>query len=166
MPKKVVNPVDEAVGVRIRLLRTRRKMSQSELGKALDVTFQQIQKYESGKNRVSASRLQMVANALNVRLLNYSAVQRLPVATRQGRRSQSRLTRSRFASPKPSSKSPTRKCAPCWSMWRKLWRGSPTLASSAHAQTPAFQLNQSVPRPLYAPKCSGGEMVAWRFSKC
>jgi transcriptional regulator with XRE-family HTH domain len=66
MPKKVVNPVDEAVGVRIRLLRTRRKMSQSELGKALDVTFQQIQKYESGKNRVSASRLQMVANALNV----------------------------------------------------------------------------------------------------
>jgi transcriptional regulator with XRE-family HTH domain len=41
-------------------------MSQSELGKALDVTFQQVQKYEKGTNRVGASRLQMVANALNV----------------------------------------------------------------------------------------------------
>jgi transcriptional regulator with XRE-family HTH domain len=66
MRKKAVNPIDEAVGVRIRLLRQRRKMSQSELGKALDVTFQQVQKYEKGTNRVGASRLQMVADALNV----------------------------------------------------------------------------------------------------
>jgi transcriptional regulator with XRE-family HTH domain len=41
-------------------------MSQSELGKALGVTFQQIQKYENGKNRVGASRLHLVATALNV----------------------------------------------------------------------------------------------------
>jgi transcriptional regulator with XRE-family HTH domain len=60
------NPVDSLVGGRIRLLRKRRKMSQSELGKALGVTFQQIQKYESGKNRVGASRLHLVATALNV----------------------------------------------------------------------------------------------------
>jgi transcriptional regulator with XRE-family HTH domain len=60
------NPVDSLVGGRIRLLRKRCKMSQSELGKALGVTFQQIQKYENGKNRVGASRLHLVATALNV----------------------------------------------------------------------------------------------------
>jgi transcriptional regulator with XRE-family HTH domain len=60
------NPVDEAVGARIRILRKRRKMSQQELGKALGVSFQQVQKYENGKNRVSASRLHLVATTLNV----------------------------------------------------------------------------------------------------
>jgi transcriptional regulator with XRE-family HTH domain len=66
MPERTINPVDEAVGARIRLLRKRRKMSQQELGTALGVTFQQVQKYENGKNRVGASRLHMVAIALNV----------------------------------------------------------------------------------------------------
>jgi transcriptional regulator with XRE-family HTH domain len=60
------NPVDLLVGGRIRLLRKRRKMSQAQLGKALGVTFQQIQKYENGKNRVSASRLHLIATALDV----------------------------------------------------------------------------------------------------
>jgi transcriptional regulator with XRE-family HTH domain len=60
------NPVDEAVGARIRILRKRRKMSQAELGKALGVTFQQVQKYENGNNRVSASRLHMVATTLDI----------------------------------------------------------------------------------------------------
>jgi transcriptional regulator with XRE-family HTH domain len=60
------NPVDLLVGGRIRLLRKRRKMSQAQLGKALGVTFQQIQKYENGKNRVGASRLHLVATALDV----------------------------------------------------------------------------------------------------
>jgi transcriptional regulator with XRE-family HTH domain len=41
-------------------------MSQSDLGEAIGVTFQQIQKYENGKNRVGASRLHLVATALNV----------------------------------------------------------------------------------------------------
>jgi transcriptional regulator with XRE-family HTH domain len=66
MRAKGNEPVDSLVGARIRLLCKRRKMSQSELGKALAVTFQQVQKYENGKNRVSASRLHMVATALNV----------------------------------------------------------------------------------------------------
>src|ERR1700729_1478607 len=66
MREKSNNPIDEAVGARIRLLRKRRKMSQEELGKAIGVTFQQVQKYENGKNRVGASRLHMVATALNV----------------------------------------------------------------------------------------------------
>jgi transcriptional regulator with XRE-family HTH domain len=60
------NSVDSLVGERIRLLRKRRKMSQQELGTALGVTFQQVQKYENGKNRVGASRLHMVAIALDV----------------------------------------------------------------------------------------------------
>jgi transcriptional regulator with XRE-family HTH domain len=65
VPKRA-NNVDETVGARIRILRKRRKMSQSELGKALGVTFQQVQKYENGMNRVSASRLHLVATALKV----------------------------------------------------------------------------------------------------
>jgi transcriptional regulator with XRE-family HTH domain len=54
------------VGARIHLLHKRRKMGPSELGKALGVSFLQMQKYESGKNRVGASRLHFVATALNV----------------------------------------------------------------------------------------------------
>jgi transcriptional regulator with XRE-family HTH domain len=66
MRAKANQPVDSLVGERIRLLRKRRNMSQTDLGKALGVTFQQVQKYENGKNRVGASRLHQVATALNV----------------------------------------------------------------------------------------------------
>src|SRR5580692_810580 len=66
MRAKGNQPVDLLVGARIRLLRKRRKMSQTELGKAIGVTFQQIQKYENGKNRIGAGRLHLVATALNV----------------------------------------------------------------------------------------------------
>ena len=66
MRPKANQPVDSLVGARIRLLRKRRKMSQTELGEAVGVTFQQIQKYENGKNRVGASRLHLVATALDV----------------------------------------------------------------------------------------------------
>jgi transcriptional regulator with XRE-family HTH domain len=48
-------------------------MSQAELGKALGVTFQQIQKYENGKNRVGASRLHLVATALDVPISEFFA---------------------------------------------------------------------------------------------
>ena len=60
MRAKANEPVDSLVGARIRLLRKRRKMSQTELGKAVGVTFQQIQKYENGKNRIGAGRLTLV----------------------------------------------------------------------------------------------------------
>jgi transcriptional regulator with XRE-family HTH domain len=66
MRQKGSELIDSLVGARIRLLRKRRKMSQAELGEAVGVTFQQIQKYENGKNRVGASRLHLVATALNV----------------------------------------------------------------------------------------------------
>jgi transcriptional regulator with XRE-family HTH domain len=63
---KSPNPIDVHVGRRIRLQRMMRKMSQSDLGDAVGVTFQQIQKYEKGTNRVSASRLQQFAAVLHV----------------------------------------------------------------------------------------------------
>ena len=71
MRSKGPNPVDVLVGSRIRLLRKRRKMSQAQLGKALGVTFQQIQKYEDGKNRVSASRLHAIATALDTAVSDF-----------------------------------------------------------------------------------------------
>jgi len=57
---------DAHIGGRIRLRRTMLGMSQEKLGEALGLTFQQVQKYERGANRVSASRLQGVAEALDV----------------------------------------------------------------------------------------------------
>ena len=60
------NPIDVLVGSRIRRFRKGRKMSQAQLGKKLGVTFQQVQKYENGKNRVGASWLQMISTALDV----------------------------------------------------------------------------------------------------
>ena len=64
--KGVGNPIDLLVGSRIRMFRKGRSMSQAQLGKKLGVTFQQVQKYENGKNRVGASRLQMISPALDV----------------------------------------------------------------------------------------------------
>lgn len=60
------DPVDVAVGTKIRFRRCLLDMSQGELGEALGVTFQQIQKYEKDTNRVSASRLQHIADVLHV----------------------------------------------------------------------------------------------------
>ena len=60
------DPIDVAVGLRLRTLRKSRSMSQDQLGKALGITFQQIQKYERGTNRISASMLVKSARALSV----------------------------------------------------------------------------------------------------
>jgi transcriptional regulator with XRE-family HTH domain len=60
------NPVDVLVGARIRRFRKGRSMTQAQLADRLGVTFQQVQKYENGKNRVGASRLHLVATALDI----------------------------------------------------------------------------------------------------
>ena len=65
-PDAVADPVDVAVGARIRLLRKVRGLSQQALAEAAGVTFQQIQKYERGANRVSASMLTRIARTLDV----------------------------------------------------------------------------------------------------
>ena len=64
-PQALADPVDIAVGARIRLLRKVRGLSQQALAEAAGVTFQQIQKYERGANRVSASMLARIAQALD-----------------------------------------------------------------------------------------------------
>lgn len=60
------NAVDVHVGKRIRLRRTLLGMSQEQLGNALNITFQQVQKYERGANRVSASRLWDISQIIDV----------------------------------------------------------------------------------------------------
>ena len=64
--KKAPNPIDQQVGARLRMQRMLVGMSQEKLGEALGVTFQQVQKYEKGSNRISASTLKQIAQALNV----------------------------------------------------------------------------------------------------
>jgi transcriptional regulator with XRE-family HTH domain len=59
---KAATPVDAYIGEKIRGHRNRLKISQEQLGAALGVTFQQVQKYENGVNRLSGSRLQKVAD--------------------------------------------------------------------------------------------------------
>ena len=66
MSTKAPNPVDKYVGSRVRMRRIMLGMSQEKLGEALGLTFQQIQKYEKGTNRVGASRLQNISTILNV----------------------------------------------------------------------------------------------------
>lgn len=64
--KKVPNPIDRHVGSRVRMRRILLGMSQEKLGEALGLTFQQVQKYEKGTNRIGASRLQQISKTLNV----------------------------------------------------------------------------------------------------
>jgi len=66
MPSGKPNPIDVHVGARVRLRRTLLGMSQEKLGEALGLTFQQVQKYERGANRVGASRLYDLSRVLDV----------------------------------------------------------------------------------------------------
>ena len=66
MPKKQANPIDVQVGNRVRIRRMLIGMSQERLGDLLGLTFQQVQKYEKGVNRIGAGRLYEVSRILNV----------------------------------------------------------------------------------------------------
>src|SRR5450759_3767135 len=66
MKQRSAGKPDIELGKRIRLRRVEQRISQAELGDQLGVSFQQVQKYEKGVNRVSAARLQQVATALDV----------------------------------------------------------------------------------------------------
>ena len=63
---KSPNPIDKHVGSRVRMRRMMLNMSQSGLGDALGITFQQVQKYERGTNRIGASRLMQICAVLGV----------------------------------------------------------------------------------------------------
>ena len=64
--KKSPNPTDKYVGSRVRMRRLMLGMSQEKLGEKLGLTFQQVQKYEKGTNRIGASRLQHISQILKV----------------------------------------------------------------------------------------------------
>ena len=66
LPLKAPNPIDQHVGRRVRMRRLMLAMSQEKLGFALGLTFQQVQKYEKGMNRIGASRLQQISHILQV----------------------------------------------------------------------------------------------------
>jgi len=66
MPTKKSGPLDAMVGARISMLRVNRGMSQVMLAERIGVTFQQVQKYERGADRVGASRLSQIASVLGV----------------------------------------------------------------------------------------------------
>ena len=66
MSTKAPNPVDKYVGSRVLMRRIMLGMSQEKLGEALGLTFQQVQKYEKGTNRVGASRIQQISEILQV----------------------------------------------------------------------------------------------------
>jgi transcriptional regulator with XRE-family HTH domain len=66
MAKKAPNPIDKHVGSRVRMRRMMLGMSQEKLGNSLGLTFQQVQKYEKGTNRIGASRLQQISHILEV----------------------------------------------------------------------------------------------------
>jgi transcriptional regulator with XRE-family HTH domain len=66
IPKKAPNPIDKHVGSRVRMRRKMLAMSQTQLADALGLTFQQVQKYEKGTNRMGASRLQQMSDILQV----------------------------------------------------------------------------------------------------
>jgi len=78
------SPIDVHVGSRIRLRRTLMGMSQEKLGEALGLTFQQVQKYERGVNRVGASRLFDLARVLDVPVSFFFDDMPEPLATAYG----------------------------------------------------------------------------------
>jgi len=64
--KKKPDPVDVHVGNRVKLSRVMKGWTQEKLGENIGVTFQQVQKYEKGANRLSASKLQQISDLLNI----------------------------------------------------------------------------------------------------
>jgi transcriptional regulator with XRE-family HTH domain len=66
-----IRPVDRSVGRRVRILRVSRGLSQSALASQLGLTFQQLQKYEKGTNRISASKLHDIARILGVEVASF-----------------------------------------------------------------------------------------------
>src|SRR5471032_539484 len=65
-PERTPNPIDVHVGLQVRLRRNELKISQEKLAETIGLTFQQVQKYERGTNRISASKLYEIARTLRV----------------------------------------------------------------------------------------------------
>lgn len=70
-PKPKTTEADALIGLKIKKFRVLKGMSQSELAEPLDITFQQLQKYERGTNRVSAANIQKISQILKVPLMTF-----------------------------------------------------------------------------------------------
>ena len=68
MPRGILDPLDKHVGSRLRMRRLMLDMSQTDIANALGLTFQQVQKYEKGANRIGASRLRHISQILQVQV--------------------------------------------------------------------------------------------------
>jgi transcriptional regulator with XRE-family HTH domain len=84
LPPGVANPVDQHVGSRLRQRRTLLGLSQEKLGEAVGLTFQQIQKYEKGANRIGASRLYQFSEVLDVDVSYFFEEMPSEIRTRRG----------------------------------------------------------------------------------
>lgn len=84
LPPGVTNPVDIHVGTRLRLARHMQNLSQEALGSSVGLTFQQIQKYERGSNRIGASRLYQFSEILHVPVSFFFDEMPAPLTTREG----------------------------------------------------------------------------------
>ena len=80
MGGKRISKEDKRIGQLVRVMRHTAKISQTELGQAIGVSFQQVQKYENGTNRIGSGRLSLLAAALGVHPSN---VQNVPFGIRQ-----------------------------------------------------------------------------------
>lgn len=96
VPKANSHSIDKAIGGRLKLYRQRANLSQTALGRHLGVSFQQVQKYENGTNRISAASLMKIARFLNISIADLLAAdaQRGAKATPTARNDVSRFARS------------------------------------------------------------------------
>ena len=94
IPKDAPDPIDKYVGSRVRARRIGLRLSQTKLGDAIGVTFQQIQKYENGTNRIGASNLYKIASTLDVNVgYLYEGIEDGPSASITGDDTQSAIVK-------------------------------------------------------------------------
>ena len=130
------NPIDLLVGSRIRMFRKGRSMSQAQLGEKLGVTFQQVQKYENGKNRVGACRLQMISTALDVPVGQFFLLMVLERVER--RQNHWHSIRRRYGLLKHLSGSTIERCAIRFLIWLRPWRENPLVSDMAWSCSEGF----------------------------
>ena len=128
MAGKKPNPVDTHVGSRVRLRRMLLGMSQERLGESMGLTFQQVQKYEKGVNRIGASRLFQISKILDVPVQFFfeeaphiggdgTPARGMAEPTRRPSSSNSLTAAKGSSSIAPSSRSATPRCARASSTW-------------------------------------------------
>jgi len=120
MATRKPDPVDIDVWQRIKIQRLAAGLSQTELGDFIGVTFQQVQKYEKGANRVGAGRLTQIAGSLKIPVNTFfedTTIAKRPPSRAACRRCRSSRTRMRSACCRPIRHSPTESCVGRLSNW-------------------------------------------------